>query len=407
MSSTALLRPGTDIAHPKMARGGPVAVGTSLGTITLWVTIDLPSLKDLWEGMQVASPCTAAQTYGWAQAWTDHVLRPQGRDPVIVVGYRADGTPLFLWPFETDTKFGLRILKWLSQDHANYNMGLFTREAAEGLVGNDVSRLLREAARQVGAAAAIFKAQPFAWDGVANPFATLPNQASPSRGYAVKPGDFTALYESHFSKRSRNTLDRKERRLEGLGKIAYGWAETPEDIGVLLETIFSQKTQQFAAMGVRSIFDVHTRAFYRAIALLDGDTPSRMRLGYLALNGDVLATFSGNVCHDRMVVALSSLVEGEAQRQSPGALLLRHQIAEASNAGLAYYDLGVGQARHKDEWSNIVNELFDSFIAFKPQGRLVTLPSGLVVRLKRAIKSNSHIWSFAQQTRRWLFGRQG
>lgn len=405
MSSTALLRPGTNIAEPKMARGGPIAVGTSLGTVTLWITSDLPRIKDLWEAMQATSTCTGAQTYGWAEAWTDHVLRPQGREPVIAVGYGADGTPLFLWPLETDTKFGLRILKWLSQDHANYNMGLFTREAAERLVGKDVSRLLHEAARQVGAVAAILDAQPFAWDGVANPFAALSHQASPNRGYAVKLGDFTALYGSHFSKRSRNTLDRKERKLEALGRIAYGWAETPEEVNELLETIFTQKNQQFAAMGVKSIFDEHTRAFYRAVALLEGDTPSRMRLGYLALNGEVLATFSGNVCHDRMIVALSSLAEGEAQRQSPGGLLLRHQIAEASSTGLAYYDLGVGQARHKDEWSNTVYELFDSFLAFKPRGLLVTLQSAAVVRLKRAIKSNSHLWSFAQQTRRRLFGR--
>ena len=36
-------------------------------------------------------------------------------------------------------------------------------------------------------------------------------------------------------------------------------------------------------------------------------------------------------------------------RQSPGALLLRHQIEEASRQGLAFYDIGVGAARHKDQ----------------------------------------------------------
>ncbi|HEV7464070.1 MAG TPA: GNAT family N-acetyltransferase [Methyloceanibacter sp.] len=92
-----------------------------------------------------------------------------------------------------------------------------------------------------------------------------------------------------------------------------------------------------------------TRAFYREVALLEGDNPSRLRLGYLRLGDVVLAIFSGTICHKRTSVALSSLAEGPSRRQSPGALLLRHQIEEASRQGLAFYDIGVGAARHKDQ----------------------------------------------------------
>jgi CelD/BcsL family acetyltransferase involved in cellulose biosynthesis len=81
---------------------------------------------------------------------------------------------------------------------------------------------------------------------------------------------------------------------------------------------------------------------------------------------------------------------------------LRHQIEEASKAGLAYYDIGVGQARHKDEWCNVVYDLFDSFIALKAQGLLLTAPLATAARLKRAIKLNQMLWSFAQQVRKRL-----
>ncbi len=142
MSSTALFRPDTEFAGRKIVQDGPVGVSTSLGTISLRITGDLPSLKDLWETMQATVPCTAAQTYDWAHAWTQHVLGPEHREPVIVVGYGADGAPLFLWAFEMGSKFGLRVLKWLGQDHANYNMGLFMPEAAQGLAAKDLSRML-------------------------------------------------------------------------------------------------------------------------------------------------------------------------------------------------------------------------------------------------------------------------
>jgi CelD/BcsL family acetyltransferase involved in cellulose biosynthesis len=60
------------------------------------------------------------------------------------------------------------------------------------------------------------------------------------------------------------------------------------------------------------------------------------------------ATFSGALCHNRLGVALSSLAEDERQRQSPGALLLT--IEEVSAKGIAFYDIGVCAARHKDQW---------------------------------------------------------
>src|SRR3990170_8325907 len=116
---------------------------------------------------------------------------------------------------------GIKVLHWLGQAHANYNMGLFVPEAAAGFTASDISGLLSEAARASGAAAAILKAQPFGWDGVANPFAGLTHQLTPSSGYAVTLGDFDAFYQERFSKRSRNTLNRKERKLADAGPLAY------------------------------------------------------------------------------------------------------------------------------------------------------------------------------------------
>jgi len=216
---------------------------------------------------------------------------------------------------------------------------------------------------------------------------------------------FRSLWETRFSKRSRGKLERKERKLAESGSIVYGWAETRDERLALLDTFFAQKSRQLAAMGVKNMFDAHARAFYREVALLEGDNPSRLRLGFLTVDGTVLATFSGTLCHDRLCVALSSLAEDERQRQSPGSLLLKHQIEEASAQGIAFYDIGVGAARHKDEWCDVIQKLFDSFIALKPQGLLLTLPLATKARLKRGIKTNRHAWPLAQRLRRNLLGR--
>ena len=404
MSTTALYRTEAEPLDGPSDLAEPAAVMTDLGAVLLRITGDIRSLKDLWETMQVAAPCAASQTFDWAQAWAEHVLKRAPIEPVIVVGYTPGGAPLFLWPFEVLSQSGVRVLRWLSQDHANYAMGLFAPEA-QALTRSDMLQLLYEVGRRTGTAAALLEAQPVMWEGVSNPFALLPQQRAPNGGYAVALGDFTALYEQQFSKRSRHTLDRKERRLAGIGTVEYGWARSPDDKHAVLDAFFAQKAKQFAAMGVSDIFDHDARAFYRHLALLDDDNPSRLRLGFVKLDGAVLATFNGFLWQDRMEIALSSLAAGETQRQSPGALLLRHEIKEACEAGLAYFDLGVGNARHKDEWCTTEHVLFDSFIPLKPQGLLVTLPRATAARLKRMVKSNRYLWSLAQNLRRRLRGR--
>ena len=406
MSSTALFRTAAEGERNRFERTGPIQIETSLGSVKLQVTDDIAGLEALWEDLQLKAPSTPPQTYAWARAWIRHMVWPDGREPVIAIGHGTDGRVLFLWPFDRSSKFGLTVLAWLGQVHANYNMGLFDPEAAAKFNGDDISRLLIAVARVTSADAAILQLQPYIWDGVPNPFAQLPHQDSPSSGFAVTLGDFEAMFHARFSKGSRRNFERKERKLAEAGIVGYGWADTQNERLALIETLFAQRSRQYAEMGVGNIFDAHGRAFYRELALLEGDNPSRLRLGYLKVDDWVAAMFCGSIHHDRLSVSFSSLADGEMQKQSPGALLLRHQIKEACGKGLAYYDIGVGAARHKDQWCDVEQPLFDSFIAFKPQGYLVTLPMAAVTRAKGAIKSSPRLWPIAQRVRETLFGRK-
>jgi CelD/BcsL family acetyltransferase involved in cellulose biosynthesis len=405
MASTVLFRTEAERSRETCERSGPIPVHTSLGTVQLRITSDLQSVESVWEKLQAEAPCTSAQTFDWAQAFARHMLAPEGRDPVIAVGFDSNGEARFLWPFETRHRAGMKVLAWLGQSHANYNMGLFASEFAASFGGNDISQLLRAVARRIGAVAAILKKQPFNWDGIANPFAQLPHQPSPSSGYAVTLGDFAAIFDRRFSKRGRKTFARNERKLNDAGPVSFGWAETRDETLDLLDTFFAQRSRQFAAMGVEDIFDAHARAFYREVALLGGDNPARFRLGYVKLGDEVLATFNVVVCRGRMIAVSASLTEGEMQKYSPGSLLLRHQIEDACAKGLAYYDIGVGAAAYKDQWCDVIQPLFDSFIALKPQALLATVPLSAAARLKRAIKSNPHLWQLAQRVRMRLFGK--
>jgi CelD/BcsL family acetyltransferase involved in cellulose biosynthesis len=406
MSSAALARAAVGSERRDLERNGPITVETRVGKIKLQLTDDIQSLASVWEDLQLRAPCTPPQTYAWARAWVRHMVRPEGGEVVIVTGHVADGRVAFLLPFDKSHKFGMTVLSWMGQAHANYNMGLFEPEVAASLTAADVRTILAAIASASGADAAIFYSQPYSWEGVANPFAQLPHQKAASNGFAVTLGDFDRMWHERFGKQSRRNFDRKERKLAEIGPLDYGWAETEAERLALSETLFAQRSRQYAELGVGDILDEKGRALYRELALLPDDSPSRLRLGYLKAGDDVAAMFCGSILHNRLNVCFSSMAEGPIQKQSPGALLLKHQIREACGNGLAFYDIGVGAARHKDEWSDVEQPLFDSFLAFRPQGYLVTLPSAVLTRLKGAIKASPRLWPIALRVRQRLFARK-
>lgn len=394
-----------EISRPHAMRLPPVA--TTLGPIALTVTSDVKSLKRRWTALETIASSSAAQTHSYAEAWARLVLAPSGREPLIVIGTGADGNDLFLWALEIESNYGMKVLKWLGESHASYAMGLFHPEAAPRLCAKDMEALLGSVASHAGAAAAFLRAQPYDWGGVVNPFAKLQGQPAASDGYALRLGDFAEIDRRRRSKSTRAKAARKQRKLAEFGGVEFGWAKGEPERTALIETLFTQKARQLAELGVRNPFTPEVRAFYRKMALLPDHDPARLRLGSLKVNGIVAATHSGFLCHRRLEIALSSMAAGDIQRQSPGALLLKAQIEEACADGMHVYDLGAGAGPNKDEWCDIVQPLFDSYIAFKPQGLLLMAKAATAASIKRAIKSNRHFWPFVQRWRMRLFGRTG
>ncbi len=388
---------------------GTTSVATSLGDVRLTLHRDIPELREVWRDFERRAVCTHAQTYAWVEAWHRLVEAPAGSEAAVVVGQNDAGQILFIWPFEVVAANGLKTLEWIGQEQTNYNLGLYERDFALKVTAEDVRALLRAASRlDHGVSVASFLKQPEVWDGVPNPLAKLPHQSSPSAGYVVTlERDFEAVFNARFGKTTRHSLKRKERKLGSFGAVEYGWAASLGERLDILEAFFDQKSQWFAETGIHDAFASRHRAFYRAMAALDTPEDGQIQLGYMKVAGEVVATFIGVMRGDRFSLLLSSITGGELRRWSPGLLLLRSQIQDLCRRGVKFYDLGVGEARHKSEWADMDVPLFDSFIGFDPMGRLAVLPLSMRSRAKRIIKNEPHLWALAQKVRRLLRGRSG
>jgi CelD/BcsL family acetyltransferase involved in cellulose biosynthesis len=382
---------------------------TSAGLVRLSIFRDFELIEKEWCAFQTSAVGVQAQSYAHAEAWFRLVSEPAGGELAIVCGRSQSGEMEFIWPFEVVEKRGVRCLYWIGWEHANYNMGLHTLNFARKSSPQDVKSLLSEAACLIGGVnAAYFDKQPYEWDGVANPMAHLPQRPSANQGHSVLlETDFDTLYRNRFSGKSRNTLGRKERRLREQASVELGWASTPDERRILLDEFFKQKSQQFSEQGISDAFaDPRYRAFYHEIAALPSGKQGTLEIGYLKSGNQIAAISSGTIFKDKFTTMLTSIDQGPVRKYSPGSLLFLYQIEDACRRGLNFFDMGAGDARHKEEWCDIVTPLFENIIAFDERGYLLTIPLAAQEAVKRFVKTRPYLWLFAQSIRRKLFGQR-
>lgn len=382
------------------------AVQTSAGRLRLAVVRDLQSIEDQWRTLETRGVCAHAQTYARADAWFRLVSAPAGAEPAIVCGHAEDGDVQFVWPFEISEVYGIRCLYWIGAEQSNYNMGIFDPNFALRVTGEDMRALLNDAASLIGANAARFENQPVERDGIPNPMALLPHRPSANDGHAVLlDQDFDTLYRNRFSGKSRNTLRRKQRRLREECDVTIGWAKTAGERRGLLEEFFRQKTVQFSEQGIANVFaDGPSRAFYHELASWPTGQQGTLEIAYLKAGDEYAAISCGIFFKDAFTTLLTSIHDGPMRKFSPGALLLHRQIEDACRKGLNFFDMGAGDARHKNEWCDVSTPLIQSSIAFDERGYLLTAPSAVLTATKRFIKTRPALWALAQATRRRLYG---
>jgi CelD/BcsL family acetyltransferase involved in cellulose biosynthesis len=382
-------------------------VATSFGRVALSYFSEIDAARASWLDLQSRAPSTCSQSLRWIEAWNRHVAIPKGAELAITIGSDEIGRPLFVWPFEVVTIGGMRVLRWMGAAHSNYNFAPIDPEFAGAMSSNDISALLEAAAAQIGdVSAAILINQPMEWEGIRNPFANLPYRAAPDSGYAATlSDDYGALVENRLGSRTRSSLRRKEKRIKSLGELKFGHCDGAAENARMLQVYFDQKANRFAEMGIEDTFaDPCHQNFYRDLATGNNED-GRLELSYLKVGDEIAATIGAVRYQNNYNLFLLSMTDGEAMRWSPGLLLICEEIKRACGQSVELYDFGVGSGPHKALWCDQTIALFDSFVAFRGRGLLVTLPLMIKASLKRYIKSNARLWSLAMTTRRLLKGR--
>jgi CelD/BcsL family acetyltransferase involved in cellulose biosynthesis len=361
---------------------------------------DFAAAEPDWRALERAGALTTPyQRYDFLHPWYRHLGARAGVKPFIVVGYGADGTAVLLCPFGIVGCAPLQAVSFLGGRHANFNVALWRREVASLIGETDLAAILShiaaaEPARRIDLLA--LADQPYAWDGMPNPFRHWPHQPSPSMGYrATLRTDFDAMMRERLGYAVRKKMRKKMRVLEKHGPVRFRRAVTPEQAQDLLDVFCTQKAERMRELGVRNIFAAPgTRAFIEELATARPQGRSPLTEIYSLSVGDtMIAAIGGMVGGSRFCAMFNSITSGPLANESPGDHLLYFLMQSCSERGLDYFDLGVGDARYKRMFCDETEPLFDTFLPLTPLGRLAVPAFRLAYDAKRLIKGSPALWS--------------
>lgn len=387
--------PASNSAHPSKQPHRSVA-GLSLSFCE-----DPAEIRDQWLAFEKEADVTVFQSYKWTSAWCRTSAAAFGERPLIVTGHDSAGQLALILPMALVRKLSACVLRWLSQDYANYNLGLYRPDIVDQIGEVEIRAIFGQIACHWPEISAIqFRKQPFEWNGVNNPIAQLPSYPGASSAYALNLSpDFHSLYASTFSGRTRRKRKWGERNLAKLGKLKIALADTETERLELLETFLRQKAIQFQSEGMPNVFaDPRVQMFYRELTRDSGDG-APFEYNYLSVGDTVAATCNGMKFQDRFYLLTISMDLGELNRWSPGFILLREKIAHHCREGTAVFDLGSGDAGYKAAWHSDEVPRFETYLSLSPRGWATTFLSETKAQSRWAIKSSPLVWKMVSSVR--------
>ena len=362
---------------------------------------DPDSAESAWAELEAIAPASVYQTRRFLRPWIEHVGKPLGITPMLVVAHDASGRPVVFLPFGIRRHGVVQVAEFLGGTDSNANLGLIHPDAE--LSPTDLRSLLHAAAARSTPRPDLFLLvnQPERWEGRANPLDIVPHQMSASYLHSTQLSTEVASFvASRIPGDKGKKLRKKEKKLASFGTVQHRRAATPDEVRQILDMFFAQKAERFRRKGIDSdLTSDASRTFIEAAAInaLREESPG-IELHGLFCGDRLVATYGGGEHRGHFHAMFNSFdLDEEIGKTSPGDLLLKSLIEEKCRQGLLGFDLGIGEARYKNTWCPNSEPLFDSILAVSMRGHAYMVAEKARRHAKRWIKQSDWAWPLVQR----------
>lgn len=304
------------------------------------------------------------QSREFLEVWTRNIGKANGSKTYLLVVRRGSGEPVLYLPLAIETKFNIRLLRFMDGGVADYNAPVL--KAGLSLSRQEFNALWADALTLLPDVDVI-DLKKIAADvmGAVNPLTYLGCTRHGDDGHLLLLKGTDAGSGSVISAGQRRKLDREYRKLGKSGAVEFVVNPESDLAAAVTEKLFALKRQKYAGTNSPDFLAVPGVAdFYRRIA--------GTGIGHLSalLNGRrVLSAHLGYAGRGRFYYILPAYDPAYA-RYRPGYLLLRELIGLSAQNGHEAFDFGFGDEPYKQAWVNHRLSLHDHEQAMTAAGRL-------------------------------------
>jgi CelD/BcsL family acetyltransferase involved in cellulose biosynthesis len=364
---------------------------------------ELGGLEAEWRSFEKNAAGHVFQSYDFVVPWMASVGAARKVSPLIVLGRARDGSLLFLLPLGVRLCARTRLLEWLGGEHADYHGGLYAPRYLARLSAETAAALPAKvvALFKPEADTVHFQRQPAEIGGHANPFAAYRATPYSAKCHQTQLGDdWDRYYRSKRNSSSRRHDRHKWQRLETLGPVRVIDAVEPAEIRRALAALFAQKERSLADRGVPPFFKSQTvKDFYETVAL-DPYPHGLCHVSAIEVAGEIVAANWGLVRDKHYYYVMTSYAGGPAAASSPGRALMYHLMEWCIDRGIETFDFTIGDEDFKTHWCERSSPLYDSVAVLNPRGIGLAATLRGLKAIKRVVKGNPRLRSFADQVRR-------
>jgi CelD/BcsL family acetyltransferase involved in cellulose biosynthesis len=285
-----------------------------------------------------------------------------------VVVKDGEGRPILYLPFAIETKFNIRLLRFMDCGVADYNApivaagGTLSRQEFDAL-WSDVLALLPDFD--------VIDLKKMASDvsETVNPLTYLDCVPFSDSGHSIAISGPGKAGPSASLVRLQRRLKRADQDLHDIGEPAYVVNPAGELSQSVMEKLFELKRRKYARTDVPDFLDAPGVAdFYREV-VSSRQTGTIGHLSALTIGGTVIAAHLGFVGRGRFYYIFPAF-DADYERYRPGYLLLDHLVDRSIKEGHEIFDLGIGDASYKTAWETHKLKLYNHERAMTTAGQV-------------------------------------
>jgi CelD/BcsL family acetyltransferase involved in cellulose biosynthesis len=290
------------------------------------------------------------QSREFLDIWLDTIGKASGVEPYFVVVRDADGRPVLYLPLIIETKFNVRLLRFMDCGVADYNAPIVAADRSLSrqdfhdvwakvlalLPGFDVIDLKKIASDVAG---------------VVNPLAYLDRTPFGDSGHAIV---LTRLREQTDTRRAVVRLRRKlQTYAKGLSRVGEPrFIVNPDaaEAAPVAERLLELKRQKYQRTSTPDFLTAPgVERFYREM-MSPGRLGTISHLSALMIGDTVASAHLGFIGRGRFYYIFPAY-DTEFGRHRVGHLLMEHLIDQSVAQDFETFDLGIGDASYKNKWA--------------------------------------------------------